>query len=121
MGLLTKMNWPATTLLELLNDAEQRNDDLHDVVHLELNNGRDFLVAVLTGPKAEQVAQQLERIRNGLKPEEFPYGATVKLAYHNDPSCIGWAHRGGAGELLSAYGRTPLDPNAWFVIEEQEA
>ncbi|OLF53767.1 hypothetical protein [Pseudomonas chlororaphis] len=51
---------------------------------------------------------------------EYPYGSTVKLKYYNDDSCIGWAHRGDNGELLSAYGRTPLDPDAWTVVEERE-
>jgi hypothetical protein len=64
MGLLTKMHWPTTTLLELLNDAEQQDEDLLDVAHLELNDGRDYLVAVVTGPKSEKVAELLERLRS---------------------------------------------------------
>ncbi|WP_137972383.1 hypothetical protein [Pseudomonas sp. F(2018)] len=63
MGLLTKMHWPTTTLLELLNDAEESDEDLLDVAHLELNDGRDYLVAVITGPKAEKAAELLERLR----------------------------------------------------------
>lgn len=63
MGLLTNMHWPTTTLLELLNDAEQSDEDLLDVVHLELNDGRDYLVAVISGPKAEQASELLERLR----------------------------------------------------------
>lgn len=53
--------------------------------------------------------------------EQFPHGATVKLNYNGDDSCIGWAHRGANGELLSAYGKHPLDPNSWFVVEERVA
>lgn len=64
MGLLTKMHWPTTTLLELLNDAEQQDEDLLEVAHLELNDGRDYLVAVVTGPKAEKAAELLERLRS---------------------------------------------------------
>ncbi|MNQ97415.1 hypothetical protein D3C85_1130630 [compost metagenome] len=48
----------------------------------------------------------------------YPYGSTVKLSYATDESCIGWAHRGESGELLSAYGRLPLNPDAWCVFEE---
>lgn len=64
MGILTTMHWPTTTLLELLNDAEQLDEDLLDVAHLELNDGRDYLVAVVTGSKAEKVAELLERLRS---------------------------------------------------------
>ncbi len=51
---------------------------------------------------------------------EYPYGTTVKLRYYSDDKCIGWAHRGANGELLSAHGRTPLDPDAWIVVSELE-
>lgn len=33
------------------------------MAHLELNDGRDYLVAVITGPKAEKAAELLERLR----------------------------------------------------------
>ncbi|WP_447588692.1 hypothetical protein [Aquipseudomonas campi] len=65
MGLLTKMHWPTTTLLELLNDAEQSDGDLFDVVHLELNDGRSYLVAVITGDKAEKADGLLDCLRDG--------------------------------------------------------
>ncbi|MCY1290483.1 hypothetical protein D9M69_464040 [compost metagenome] len=64
MGLLTQMHWPTTTLLELLNDAEQNDKDLLDVVHLELDDGRDYVVAVITGPNAQKAADLLERLRS---------------------------------------------------------
>lgn len=64
MGLLTRLNWPTTTLLELLGDAERNDGDLLDVVHLELGDGRDYLVAVVTGDKAQKVAELLERLRS---------------------------------------------------------
>lgn len=63
MGLLLRMTWPKTTLLDLLDDAEQSPEDLLDVAHLELNSGRDYLVAVVTGNKAQMVAELLERLR----------------------------------------------------------
>ncbi|WP_208531239.1 hypothetical protein, partial [Pseudomonas aeruginosa] len=64
MGVLTEMKWPKTTLLDLLNDAERLDVDLFDVVHLELNSGRDYLVAVITGEKAANAAELLERLRS---------------------------------------------------------
>lgn len=63
MGLLTQMHWPTTTLLELLSDAERSDADLFDVAHLELNDGRDYLVVVISGDKAVKVAELLERVR----------------------------------------------------------
>ncbi len=64
MGVLTEMKWPKTTLLDLLNDAELLDVDQFDVVHLELNSGRDYLVAVITGEKAANAAELLERLRS---------------------------------------------------------
>ena len=64
MGVLTEMKWPKTTQLDLLNDAERLDVDLFDVVHLELNSGRDYLVAVITGEKAANAAELLERLRS---------------------------------------------------------
>lgn len=63
MGRLLRMTWPKTTLLDLLDDAEQSPEDLLYVAHLELNSGRDYLVAVVTGHKAQIVAELLERLR----------------------------------------------------------
>lgn len=50
---------------------------------------------------------------------QYPYGSSVKVQHRDDVTCIGWAHRGESGELLSAYNRTPLDPDAWIVVEER--
>ncbi|WP_256815364.1 MULTISPECIES: hypothetical protein [Pseudomonas] len=64
----------------------------------------------------------LSRIRQleKLPTTEYPYGTTVKLKYYSDDKCIGWAHRDANGALLSAYSRTPLDPDAWIVVNERE-
>lgn len=64
MGLLAQMKWQTTTLLDVLNDAELLDVDVFDVAHLELNNGRDYLVAVVSGEKAQRVAELLERLRS---------------------------------------------------------
>lgn len=84
MGLLTEMNWPKTTLLDLLNDAELLDGEICDVVHLELNSGLDYLIAVMTGDKAVQAAELLERLRS-------PEPKTVEgdsVAYTNDESIV---------------------------------
>lgn len=84
MGLLTEMNWPKTTLLDLLNDAELLDGEICDVVHLELNSGLDYLIAVITGEKAEQAAELLGRLRS---PESSPAeGGSV--AYTNDENIV---------------------------------
>ncbi|WP_178083849.1 hypothetical protein [Pseudomonas sp. BGI-2] len=77
---------------------------------------REFLNAapVYSLPKTSSMKQSRS-------PTFFPYGTTVKLRYATDESCIGWAHRGENGELLSACGRVPLDPETWFVVEELTA
>lgn len=64
MGLLTQMNFPGTTLLHLLDDADQRAENLAEYVHLELKSGRDFMIAVVTGPNAERVARLLDRLKD---------------------------------------------------------
>lgn len=63
MGRLTKMTWPTTSVLALLEDAEHSDKEIFDVVHLELNTGRDFVIAVVAGDKAERAAQALEQLK----------------------------------------------------------
>ncbi|MDB1109736.1 hypothetical protein [Pseudomonas extremaustralis] len=84
MGLLTEMTWPKTTLLDLLNEAELIDGEICDVVHLELNSGLDYLIAVITGSKAEQAAELLERLRS-----PAPKAAERdSVAYTNDENII---------------------------------
>lgn len=57
---------------------------------------------------------------------DWPHGATVKLRYvgfQNAPNSreFGWAKRDANGHLVSAYSMTPLDENAWEVVEERRA
>lgn len=61
MGLLAEI-----AEVKAVADAVELLDvDVLDFEHLELNNGRDFLLALVTGPHAEQVAELLERLRSG--------------------------------------------------------
>ncbi|UZZ12224.1 hypothetical protein NDO41_07060 [Ectopseudomonas mendocina] len=61
MGLLAEI-----AEVKAVADAVELLDvDTLDFEHLELNNGRDFLLALVTGPKAERVAELLERLRSG--------------------------------------------------------
>ncbi|WP_185879192.1 hypothetical protein [Pseudomonas aeruginosa] len=86
MGLLTEMKWPQTTLLDVLNDADLLDVDLFDVVHLELNSGRDYVVAVITGEKAVEAAELLERLRTKATVSQalFEDGCKVIPAHHLD-------------------------------------
>ena len=61
MRLLTEL-----AQVKAVADAVELLDvDALDFEHLELNNGRDFLLALVTGPQAERVAELLERLRSG--------------------------------------------------------
>ena len=54
--------------------------------------------------------------------EQWPHGATVKLSWDGygpyEPT-TGWAKRDAAGNLVSAYSLSPLDPDKWVVVEER--
>jgi phosphotransferase system HPr-like phosphotransfer protein len=66
MGLLTKMEWQKTTVLELLEDAEQRDvSDTFDIVTLGLAGDRKFLIAVISGDKAEDAYRELSDLKEG--------------------------------------------------------
>lgn len=65
MGVLTNMTWPSTTLLQVLEDAQRREGETFDVVELDLNCGRKFLLAVVCGDKAEEAFQQLCDLKDG--------------------------------------------------------
>ncbi|MCY1408140.1 hypothetical protein D3C76_654910 [compost metagenome] len=63
MGALTRMTWPQTTLLEVLEDAE-KTANTFDIVCLELNDGRTFTVAVVCGEHAEAAHQMLDALKH---------------------------------------------------------
>lgn len=65
MGLLTKMAWPQTTLLDLLDDAEKAEGETFDVAYLEMNCGRDYVVAVISGEKASEAYNRLVELKEG--------------------------------------------------------
>lgn len=66
MGLLTKMQWQKTTVLELLEDAEQRDvSETFDIVALDLSSGRKLLIAVICGDKAEDAYRELSELKEG--------------------------------------------------------
>ncbi|NMX64730.1 hypothetical protein [Pseudomonas sp. WS 5079] len=66
MGLLTSMKWPKTTLFDLLEDAEANTKDTFDVVHLELESGQSYVVAILHGEpdQVDAIAEQLEELKH---------------------------------------------------------
>lgn len=66
MGLLTSMQWPKTTLLQLLEDAEASSKDTFDIVHLELESGRSYVVAVIHGDpdQVDAVGEKLETLKH---------------------------------------------------------
>lgn len=66
MGLLTSMKWPETSLLDLLNDAEESTGETFDIVHLELNSGRSYVVAVIHGDpdQVDTVAEKIQALKH---------------------------------------------------------
>ena len=69
MGLLTAMTWPNTSLLDLLNDAEESEQDTFDVIHLELNSGRSYVVAVVHGEpdQVDSIAEEIQRLKQRME------------------------------------------------------
>lgn len=66
MGLLTSLQWPKTTLFQLLEDAETSADETFDVVHLALESGQSFVIAVVHGDPdhVDSVAQKLDTLKH---------------------------------------------------------
>ncbi|RUI65880.1 hypothetical protein [Pseudomonas aeruginosa] len=67
MGLLTKMTWPESTLLQVLEDAEQDKADTFDIVCLELNDGRTLTVAVICGDGADDANNMLSELQEAVR------------------------------------------------------
>ncbi len=69
MGLLTSMKWPETSLLDLLNDAEASTKDTFDIVHLELESGRSYVVAIVHGEpdQVDEIAEELESLKRKME------------------------------------------------------
>lgn len=59
MGLLTEL----VSLKEVADAVELLDVDVLDFEHLELDNGRDFVLAVVTGEHAQAAASLLERLK----------------------------------------------------------
>jgi len=59
------MKWPETSLLDLLNDAEESTGETFDIVHLELNSGRSYVVAVIHGDpdQVDTVAEKIQALK----------------------------------------------------------
>jgi hypothetical protein len=81
MGLLTE-----TAQVNAVADAVELLDvDALDFEHLELNNGRDFLLALVTGPQVEKVVELLERLRSW--SQQAPADGTI-VAHTNDDQVL---------------------------------
>lgn len=64
MGLLTEL----ASVKAVADAVELLDVDVLDFEHLELDDGRDFLMALVSGPHAEKVVALLERLRSWSKP-----------------------------------------------------
>lgn len=81
MGLVAEL----TPLASVATAVELLDVDVLDFEHLELDDGRDFVLAIVTGPKAEKVAQQLERLRSWSQPAAADAPA---VAHTNDQDVL---------------------------------
>lgn len=63
------MTWPNTSLLDLLNDAEESTEETFDIVHLELNSGRSYVVAVIHGEpdQVDAIAEKIEDLKQRME------------------------------------------------------
>ena len=96
MGLLSDL----IPVADVATAVELLDDDVLDFEHLELDDGRDFLVAVATGSKAERVARQLERLRYWSQPGA---GDAAVVAHTNDEQVLHII------ELLQEWHRTRIE------------
>lgn len=96
MGLLSEL----TPLASVATAVELLDVDVLDFEHLELDDGRDFLLALVTGPNAQKVAQQLERLRSWSEPA--PTNAPA-VAHTNDEDVLHIV------ELLQEWHRTRIE------------
>lgn len=96
MGLLSEL----IPVADVAIAVELLDVDVLDFEHLELNDGRDFLLALVTGSKAESVAQQLERLRSWSHPA--PAGGAA-VAHTNDEQVLHIV------ELLQEWHRTRIE------------
>jgi hypothetical protein len=64
MGVITKLlRWPSTSLVDLLDDAEQ-HPATFDLVKLELKDCRTFMVAVICGDQADAAYEYLSSLKD---------------------------------------------------------
>lgn len=89
-----------TPLASVATAVDLLDVDVLDFEHLELDDGRDFLLAIVTGPKAEKVVELLERLRSWSQPA--PAGGTA-VAHTNDEDVLHIV------ELLQEWHRTRVE------------
>lgn len=81
MGLLSEL----APVKDVAYAVELLDVDVLDYEHVGLPNGRDFLLALVTGPQVEKVVELLERLRSWSQPASVE-GAVV--AHTNDDEVL---------------------------------
>jgi hypothetical protein len=76
MGLLNEL----ASVKAVADAVELLDVDVLDFEHLELDDGRDFLMALVSGPHAEKVVALLERLRSWSKPATADALATARVS-----------------------------------------
>lgn len=60
MGLLTDCDYERTTVLALIQNAENTTADSFDLVHLTLDSGRELILAAISAECLDPMATVLE-------------------------------------------------------------
>ncbi len=56
-------NWPRLTVQQLFDDARRRDGDQADIVRLTAPNGRQVVIAVLSGRTAREASEVLSQFQ----------------------------------------------------------
>jgi len=63
MSLLNDCDYETTTLLNVIQRAEELGGDTYDMVHLTLDSGRELILLAVTAEQLDPMADLLESVR----------------------------------------------------------
>ncbi|WP_312481079.1 hypothetical protein [Stutzerimonas nitrititolerans] len=63
MSLLNDCDYETTTLLNVIQKAEQSDENTYDMVHLTLDSGRELILLAVTAEQLDPMADLLESVR----------------------------------------------------------
>lgn len=63
MSLLHDIDYEQTTLLQLIQQAEESHEDRFDLVQLSLDSGRDLILLAVSGDNLDAMSKVLEGLQ----------------------------------------------------------